>query len=212
MKESISLRRQLDEILGSRAKVSVLRVLNDGRPELNGREVARRAGLASRSAQLALASLTRIGIVQMRAVGNNHVFSVNPEFNLYKTSIQAAFAAEKAGPEALAQDLIRHLRGEPILTLAWFGSVARGQRDAGSDMDVLIVLKDSRASEGIRKALEGQAASLREKFGFRIELYVLGAKELARRFDSNDLLVRNMVKDAVLLHGKPLSEVLLDAP
>ena len=79
-------------------------------------------------------------------------------------------------------------------------------------MDVLIVLKDSRAVDGVRRTLEEQAPALQEKFGFRVVPYVLGAKELARRFDSDDPLVRNIVKAAVILQGKPLSEVLRDAP
>ena len=98
----------MDGVLGSRARVSVLRVLHAGHPELNAREVARRAGLAHRSAQLALTALAHIGAARMRAIGNNHVFSLNPAFHLNSPSLSALFEAERSAPEVLALDLVRH--------------------------------------------------------------------------------------------------------
>lgn len=212
MKEYISVRRQLDGILGSRAKVAVLRVLHDGGLRLNGREVARKAGLTARSAHLALGSLAELGVVNMEAVGNNHVFSLNKALRLLSPSLSAVFEAEKAAPAALAREVVGLLRGETVLTVAWFGSVARGERSSASDMDVVVVLKDARAAGAARRRLEEHGPAFRRRFGLHVAPYVLGAKDLARKFDAGDPLAVNIVKDAVLLHGKPLAEVLSDAP
>ncbi|TBR22004.1 nucleotidyltransferase domain-containing protein [bacterium] len=212
MKQHHPIRRQLDAILGSRAKVCVLRSLSGADSGLNGREVARRAGLAPRSAQLALADLVRIGIIDMKEVGNNHIFSINRGFHLYSSGLGIALDEEKSTPESIALSISRTIRGDHVVTIAWFGSMARGQRSLDSDMDLLVVVKDSRSACRVREKIIKEAPALRRKFGIRLEPYVLGSGELAARFDEKDPLVRNMVKDAVLLHGKPLAEVLRDVP
>ena len=60
------LHEPLGVVLGTRAKVDLLRVLTAGGAPLSQRELARRAGVTLRSAQAALADIERLG-GQLRA-------------------------------------------------------------------------------------------------------------------------------------------------
>lgn len=57
------LRNPLDDVLSSRAKVSILRVLCHVNAPLNGRGIARRAGIWSGPGSMALGELTAAGII-----------------------------------------------------------------------------------------------------------------------------------------------------
>lgn len=199
----------LDSILGPHSKISVLRVLfsQDG---LTGREVARRAGLSPRAASLALSHLVRIGLVGRKAVGGTHQFALNRERTLVSGTLGRLFAAEADLPAAIGRRLLKIVGAGKCVSIALFGSHARGDAEAESDLDVLVLVGDSSQATKAKKALDDGDGKFYAAFGLHLSPYVVGAAEFTDRLKKGDRLMKAMLRDARVIAGKPLAEVVVD--
>jgi predicted nucleotidyltransferase len=115
----------------------VLAALANGDVELSGRELARRVGHGSTEGiRRAADRLVTQGTVLRRAVGGAHLYRLNREH------LAARYVEGLAN---LRRELIERLRStldrwaEPPRVALLFGSVARGDANVGSDLDLLIV-------------------------------------------------------------------------
>lgn len=88
------------------------------------------------SLQRELASLSEAGVLRREADGNRVYYQANPEFPLLP-ELQSIFAKTVGLADRVSEALEPF--GEKIELAFIFGSVARGERTAGSDVDVLIV-------------------------------------------------------------------------
>jgi predicted nucleotidyltransferase len=205
------LARALDDILGSRAKLSVLRVLfsQDG---LSGREVARRAGLSPRAASLALAQLVGVGILQRQSLGGTHRFTISRQRHLVGAALSGLFQEEKSLADTMGRRIMQSIGRHKCVSVAIFGSYARGDAGPRSDLDVLVLLADRRRVPEVKEALQSGAAEFYDLFGLHLAPYVIGAAGFAGRLKAGDRLMRSLVREARVVSGQPLAEVLLDEP
>src|SRR5688500_10950878 len=97
-------REPLSYLLGTRAKVGCLRVLSLTSELLTQREVARRAGVQHRSAQLALDELVALGVVRRIEGGRDFLVGFNDAHAL-AARLRPAFSAEAEFFLALRQQL-----------------------------------------------------------------------------------------------------------
>jgi DNA-binding transcriptional ArsR family regulator len=122
-------------------EADVLRVLAPADKAFTGRDIARRAeGVSHEGVRQALARLVRQGVVESERAGNATLYRLNREHLAAPHIVALA---------TLRQRLIEELR---IAIAAWtiqpivaavFGSVARGEAAATSDIDLLIVRNPS---------------------------------------------------------------------
>jgi predicted nucleotidyltransferase len=99
-------------------------------------DLAQRLGVPPSSLQRELASLTAAGILSRAADGNRVYYQANPSFPLLP-ELQSLFA-KTSGLTDQIQDALTPF-GDEIDLAFIFGSVARGERTAQSDVDVLVV-------------------------------------------------------------------------
>ncbi len=205
----MKLSRILDDILGPHSKIAVLRVLF-AQNELSGREVARRAGLSPRAASMALTQLAKAGILHKHAVGNNHLFSISRKRYIVSSALGNLFRKEEQLPGAMGHRIMQSIGSDRCISVAVFGSYARGEAHPRSDFDVLILLNDSHRVPKVKEALQKGAEKFHDLFGVNLAPYVLAATEFTDRLKKGDKLIKAMVKEARVISGKPLSEVLVD--
>ena len=203
------LSRALDDILGSHSKISVLRVLFS-QNDLSGREIARRAGLSPRAASLALAQLVKAGILNRHSVGNTHQFAINRQRHLVSSALGGLFQEEKLLAVTMGRHIMRAIGQNRCVSVAIFGSCARGEANPQSDLDVLVLLNDSYRAPKVKEALQAGAAKFYDLFGLHLAPYVIGAAEFSDRLKKGDKLMKAMIREARVVSGKPLSEVLLN--
>lgn len=131
--------RPLGALLPS-SDADVLTVLAHADVALTGRGVSRSAGLSVRAAQLALARLVRQGVIVLETAGNAHLYRLNRE-HLAAPWIEAIVALRLQ----LIEQLRASIAGWKIrpVAAALFGSVARGEGTASSDLDILVVRPSS---------------------------------------------------------------------
>lgn len=193
-------RKLLSEILGVRARVDVLRGLFR-LPDAysgSGRSIARMAGLDHRAAQRALDDLVSSGLVRVRVAPAANFYSVNLEHPLYP-ALKAAFDAEARYPEQLQRAVARGIEEHrlPVRKAYLYGSVARGEEDSRSDVDIAVVVETD--GDSVRSGLEDLAEQLRARFGtnFHFMIATRPLDEMARNDAQGGALWAQIAAEAV---------------
>lgn len=176
------LRSPLDAALASQGHVRVLRAL-DGLPEgqsVSVRDLARRAGLRHPRTSQVLADLHVQGLTLAQRAGRADLYQLNRIHVLYP-AIHRLFEDEEASTEQLMTVLRsglkrarRHVR-EAYL----FGSVARGESEADSDVDLAVVTPDPEASVLVR-TLDALTSDVKRQFGNDLSVH-FSREPLAKR-------------------------------
>jgi predicted nucleotidyltransferase/predicted transcriptional regulator len=202
-----AVREPLSYALGTRAKVACLRVLSLVDGPLTQREVARRAHLQHRSAQLALDELVALGVVSRVEGGRDFLVRLNSRHRL-AASLAGAFHAEAAHFLELRRRLVElaapSRRGSGITSLVLFGSAARGDDDPESDLDLLLVAADP------EPALERVQAGVEEVvrvFGVRVKPIAYTTADARRLYRRRLPPLREIARDGVLLFGSPMRDL-----
>lgn len=196
----------LDEILGSRSKVRLLRALGPLDRPVSGREAARLAGLSHR-AITALDELAALGVVIRREAAGQHLYTYNQE-HVLANAIRHVFAEEERR-SSLILERIRSVAAEAgALYAGVFGSAARREDRPGSDLDVFMVMEHEDAKDGSRDALVLALEELQERFGARVSPVVVALAEARRQAREEAPLLRDVLRDTRRVHGPPLEDLL----
>jgi len=182
----------------------VIEVLAGTTRALTGREVQRLAGTGSvRGVQLVLARLVGQGLV----IADEHA----------NATLYVANRAHLAWP--MLDDLVgvrnRLLDGLREIVAGWaigplhvslFGSAARRDGDASSDIDLLIVRPDDVAEgdEGWATQIDGLRDRVVAWTGNRCQAFDLDRTRLGEHLAAGDPLVESWLRDEILLAGEPL--------
>ncbi|OGS50979.1 MAG: hypothetical protein A3K65_04885 [Euryarchaeota archaeon RBG_16_68_12] len=194
----------LEELLSSRAKTKVLRLLAKfPAKEYTGREMARTLGLSHRTVDLALQDLAAYDLVALRRIGRANVYTANRD-NYRFRAFQELVRREEATLGQLMEEIRKGL--PPVLSCVLFGSVARGEERPGSDIDLLVVLKDPKAADAELSTL---GLRVSERFSLRPAPILLTPRELRRKWNAPHVVAAR--EHGLLVAGKPLEEVHAEA-
>lgn len=176
----------LADALFSRTQQRVLGLLF-GQPERSffTSEVIERAGVGSGAVQRELARLERVGLAETRRVGTQKHYQANPRSPLYEEL--CAIARKTFGLAGPLNDALEALA--PRIRAAFvFGSVARREDTAASDIDLMIV-SDSISHADAYAALE-QAS---QRLGRTVNATVYTTGDLMRRRGERNAFVTRVL-------------------
>lgn len=171
---------------GYRRRVLGLLLLHPEEP-LHGREIARRTGLPSGTLTRELARLAQVGLLRREKRGNQLLYSADrssPVFEELASILRKTSGVAEVLAEALAT------AGKRVRLAFIFGSVARGQERAGSDVDLILV-----GDVGFAEVVELLHASQRA-LGREINPKVYSVKEWDAKRAAPDAFLRDVL-------GKP---------
>jgi len=197
----------LDNILGQRSKVRILRLLLRSHAQLTGRQIARQTDLNHATCHAALRDLARYGIVLRITAGTAHLYRLNEEHVLVKDVLSRAFGAEADLLDDYADTARRALR-IPVESVIVYGSVARGAKRPESDVDLLFVLRDGSSAEKGRKLLGPLAASLARKFGRVPHIVFTNRRAFRANVRRRNPFYSSIVQDGRALFGMSLPKLL----
>lgn len=205
------LRAPLGLLLGTGAKVATLRVIAAAGSPITQREVARRAGTQVRSAQIALEDLVTLGIVARTQGGRDHLVAFDRRHHL-AAAVEALYAAEADAFRALRERLDALVRAHPArrraISLAVFGSGARGDDTAGSDLDLFLVAADVASRDALADAVRAARDELHARFGVEPKLLAMTLAEARRGWRMRRPPLPQIVADAIPIAGPPLRDLL----
>ena len=187
----------------------VLRALSSRASPATAAQLRRAAGAGTEAGvRRALHRLARQGLLTTDEIGDRVAYSLNRDHVLYP----AVTALLRAGDE-----LARRLRGEisawqvPPVAAALYGSAARRDGDADSDVDILLVRPASLGSRE-RELWNGQVHRLRGLVqrwtGNRCQVTDRSVASLRRLSGAGEPIVEEWRMDAVSLAGADISQLL----
>lgn len=198
----------LDEILGSRARLCTLRCLWLASEPLSAREIARRAALSHTGVQAALRHLSAQDVVWPASDPTGTRWRLNPGHELITRGIVPLFESERALETHLVAEIFE--RVSDVISVTLFGSAARGNDSASSDLDVLVVVLDTSDSDATFVTLA--ELDSRRRFGKDLGPVVMTESEARRRHRRGDRLLAAVVEDGRLLAGSPLVDIVWREP
>ena len=197
----------LDEILGRRSKVALIRYLVQSRRETTGRDLARSVGLDHKACLASLKELHRERIVFGRVVGRAWFFRLNADFPLVRDVLIPMFDWERGLMERMAAD-IRKALGPDALSIWLFGSTAKGTDHVRSDVDILVVAPDKSDIPRLEDKSDENADDLIKKYA-RVPMHIfMDVKEFRSRYLKRDHFLTEVVRPGALLHGLRVEELL----
>lgn len=165
------------------------------RPEeaLHGREISRRTGLPAGTITRELTKLAEVGLLNRDTRGNQRVYSANTASPVF-AELASILRKTSGMADVLAQALAPLM---PSLHVAFvFGSMARGQETAGSDIDVMII--GDASFRQIVEALHPTEAVL----GREINAQILSPLEFADKANQKEAFLADVLaKPKIFLIG-----------
>ena len=179
---------RLAEMLSSRARAEIFRLLFSGTgEELHVREIERRSGLNDSTLRQELRKLTRLDVVRSRRDSNRVYYRAKTENPLYPEIRNLVLKTS-----GLADILKSALADKRIRVAFVFGSVARGEEKAGSDVDLMVI-----GQLGLRD-LSGLLSGVEEKIGREVNPYVLQEAEFRKRVRTKEHFVSQVMESSKL--------------
>lgn len=194
-------RRPLDDLLGTRTAVRVLRALaRFPRREATGRQLAAEALVDPSNANAALRRLQDHGLVEVRGAGRARLWKL-AERNVLAVPLLELFGMERRLLDLVRDALARHLAAVPGIRRATvFGSVARGDERPASDVDVLVVVGDGVDKDDVGRRLAPVRDLVRSTFGNPPTFVIYSEREA--RAKRNLPLMRNVEREGLPVAGE----------
>lgn len=202
----------LEEILGNKVRIKVLRTLFEGSTAFTREELEEETGLSTGAVHGALKDLERNGIVtELKGGGKKRFYKIKKENGnpivkpLSDVFDQEAFSERKGTVPAYHWNLLaevvkdlRRLLSDELSQIILFGSVARGEAIPSSDIDLLIVLREVSGED-----IQGRVRSeLEEKWDGNFSLIIRSLGELEEMRKEGTVLFEEMQRDGIVLYRK----------
>jgi predicted nucleotidyltransferase len=167
----------LDEILGNRTKVKLLRAFfTYPEKEFTESELQRIAGIPQASVHRNVKSLLANGLLDRERIGKANLHSLNKEHILYPL-IKKTFENERNLLSELIKSLkdsIGSLSGIELAVL--FGSVVKGTEREDSDIDIFIISRADKSQ--VEAEMKNLIQVIRNKFGNMISPMIKNDTEM----------------------------------
>ncbi len=194
------LRNPLDDILSSRAKVGLLRVLMRSPSALNGREIARRAGVDPGHASRQLRELALSGVLRAHDHGRVITYEMGDDASGIVAALRDLFEIESARYRHAVENVARQLPEAVAIVL--FGSEARLDARAGSDTDLLFVVPER--TEAAEAQVREACLAAADKYSLALSWLVMDVAELEQAAEDGSDFWANVRREGIRLHGQSL--------
>jgi predicted nucleotidyltransferase len=197
--------RPVEAVVGG-AQGRLLAVLLETTAPLTLRRLASLAGVSPAQASRVMPRLVELGIVDRQEV------PPASQFLLVRDCVvtQLLLALADARSIALRQigEAVSAISPEPVSAIA-FGSFARGEADAQSDIDLAVVRADDvdDDDEGWAESIDSWRRQVRTITGNDVEIIEATASEATRKLRGRSELWRNIKRDGIVVYGRALDEL-----
>ena len=191
-------------IISSKSTMRALRILARTELPLSIAQIARHTGLTRPSVTNALERLDDAGIILTTRSGNARLFQLVKE-NIYVEKILLPlFDLEDNLVHYMTKD-IKDALGQKAVSIIMFGSFARGDYTAESDVDILVVSPDTLGYKNLKGPLESELAQYSSdfyrKFGYPLEVLTYDYKDATELQTRAPALYKEILDDGILIAG-----------
>ncbi|MHB1291853.1 MAG: nucleotidyltransferase domain-containing protein [Sulfuricella sp.] len=174
----------LDLLFGAYRQRALTQLLLHPDSTYHVRELARLTGTTPGTLHKELSRLAEVGLLLREKQGNQVRYRANLDCPVFPEL--AGLFRKTSGVVSVLSDALQILQPLPEIALV-FGSLARGEENAGSDVDLLLV-GGCAFGEAVKALYPAQ-----EKLQREINPVIMTAAELARRNKDKDAFIRNIL-------------------
>lgn len=184
----------------------MLAVLAETTAELNLRTIARLSGVSLAQASRVLPALVDLGLIERREAPPSALFRFVPE-HIAARAITALTRVRQTTLDELA--CTAATLAPPPISVIVFGSFARGDADAESDLDVIMVRSgDVDEDDALwRSAAETWRQNAQRLTGNRVEVIEVDEHEVRRLLHNGQPLWTDVQADGIVVFGTGLAEL-----
>ena len=167
---------------------------------MNASRIAAQAGLSKPATATALGELIRMGTVDSAAVGQSSAYWLVRENVYVQEMVNPLFGAEERIPNVLLEELEARF-SQMTISVAIFGSYARGDQTADSDVDVVLVATDGAAKDRLDDYYYDYQPEFRRRFGAPLSALTYDAMEAKDLWRSAPALQSSLEAEAIVISG-----------
>lgn len=188
------------------AQGRILGVLAQTSGPLNLRTIARLSGVSVAQASRVLPVLVELGVVERWEVPPSSLFRLVEE-HVASRAVMALAGARQTVLDELGRTA-SELSTAPTSVIV-FGSLARGEADVASDVDVVVVRPEhvDEDDEDWVAGIERWRERARQLTGNRVEVVEVGDADVSRLLRGRRPLWIDVNRDGIVVFGRPLPEL-----
>ncbi len=200
----------LEDILGKRSNISILRLFASENAEMTGRQIAGLTGLAHRTCLMSLEGLVKQSIISVRSVGSANLYKLKSENFLMEQGVLPLFKLEKGlliSMVAPLLDIIDKEAGHYVHSVALFGKITKAAEEPNGDVDICIILREHDYKTSLSTILEPVREHILRAFGNKLSLHMLTVEELKERLRRDDQIIQEVL-ESEYVWGEKISRLL----
>ena len=197
----------IETIIGSPAKVKVLRVLLESKIAYSLADIKKLSGLSIGVVHKTITLLLKENLIlEKKGKGKQRYYQINLD-NKYSNSLSVIFDYERNERRGIPlhiwnilESLCSNLKSEfkKVEDILLYGSLARGEFRISSDIDLLIITQDDFSDEtGVRKMCSGK--KIKEKIKNKINPTFVTQKEIGLARSKGSDYYENIFKESLRL-------------
>lgn len=173
----------LDKIIGSKAKIKILKYLFGRQASMSENELAKIIKVSPMTVNRLMKELRELNLVSAARVGNANVWSVNKDSYVYTTlsNVINKISVVPVPLEHLKITLSRNLPKELVKKAILYGSVAQGKSKANSDIDLFILVRSQKEADELTPYIDKLSNLCLSLYGNRLALYILSEAQLEEK-------------------------------
>lgn len=197
----------LNKVIGDPVYLQMYRHLFRQPEGVTGRTLATLVGVSPFKINQSLRRLESQGVITVTPVGRANVYRLQCDHLLTKEVILPLLKFEETLLSTLGEAIMQRLTPRPLSILV-FGSVARGEESAQSDIDLLLVYAKDQQPTHIRETFEHIVSYVTSVYSTPVTLQRCSVDELQQRVRAKDPYVRKIIKEGRSIAGLSITEIL----
>lgn len=195
----MKIHHTIEDILGSKVKIGILRLLYRTRSMYSGREISRLVGFSPTHTIANLRELEAAGLVWRQRVGNTDLYQLNTNNSAVNGVLRPIYDWESGLLDELASMYVERL-GDKVVSIRLFGSAARGDEKPGSDVDLLLTLTDGVDLHRLEEMVVEIDLEAGQKLGRPVSTIFVTEGEYSRKVKGKQGFWRDIPREGKLIY------------
>lgn len=195
----MKLQHTIEDMLGSKVKIGILRLLYRTRSMYSGREISRLVSFSPTHTIANLRELEAAGLILRQRVGNTDLYQLNEKNSAVNGVLRPIYDWESGLLDELASMYVERL-GDKVVSIRLFGSVARGDEKPGSDVDLLLTLNDGADLHEVEETVVEIDLEAGQKLGRPVSTIFVTEKEYFKKVKGKQGFWRDIPREGKLIY------------